>query len=76
MTFVGHFFTHGALVKRCVPDMEDQVEPLPYFVGLILLETEIDSGRVFGVELNFRLGHAVVFHQLLSCVIVHELNIC
>jgi len=61
MTFVRYFFTHRALIKRGIPNMEDEIEPIPNLVDLILLKTEINSSSIFWIKLDFRLWHTIIF---------------
>ena len=45
--------------------MENFVEPLAHSVVLVLLKAQVDTCRVFRVELDLGLGDAVVLDELL-----------
>lgn len=54
--------------------MEDFVEPLPNSIVLVLLKAQVNTCRVFGVELDLGLRDAVVLDQLLLGEVVDELD--
>ena len=54
--------------------MENFVEPLAHSVVLVLLKAQVDTCRVFRVELDLGLGDAVVLDELLLGKVVGELD--